>query len=168
MVTLPQTISPQIYQGLVILYTRLKEISFPWAITGSLGMVLQGLQMDIHDIDLQSDQAGAQGIQDLLPEYITRPLALKETERLRSYLGALDVMGVQVEIIGDIQKRQMGGEWGSPPDLAKIIHHVSHDQMRLPVVDLEHEYEAYLYLGRTEKAQKIRHFLDHLKQAGGG
>lgn len=150
----------------MLLYTRLKDTDVCWAITGSMGMAIQGMDLEIHDIDLQSDREGAYEIQNLFPEYVTERVRLLERESTRSHFGRMEIMGVQVEIMGDMTHRAAGQGWGDPPDLSCLIRWIEFEDMKLPVLDLEHEYNAYQQLGRPEKAAKIRAFLNqHRKEA---
>lgn len=153
-------INPLFIQALILLYTRLKDTKVCWAITGSMGMVIQGMDLEIHDIDLQSDREGTYEIQNLFPEYMTERVELKEGAEIRSYFGRMNVMGVKVELMGDMEHREPGNDWLGKPDLSCHIRRVDFEGMNLPVMDLEHEYIAYQLLGRPEKAAKIRAFLD--------
>ena len=148
----------------MLLYTRLKDTEICWAITGSMGMAIQGMDLEINDIDLQSDREGAYEIQNLFPEYVTERVQLLERDITRSHFGRMDIMGVRVELMGDMAHRDAGQGWGDPPDLSCLIHWVEFEDMKLPVMDLEHEYTAYQRLGRPEKAAKIRAFLDQRRK----
>jgi hypothetical protein len=53
----------------------LSDLDHPWAITGSMGMALQGVDIDVHDIDIQTDSAGAYLIQDRLSDHVVSNLA---------------------------------------------------------------------------------------------
>lgn len=57
----------------------------------------------------------------------------------------------------------MGGEWEPPVDIRRYKRFVEIEGMKIPVLDLEYEYGAYLKLGRVEKAEMLRKFLE-----GGG
>ena len=124
----------------------LRPAAATWVLTGSLGLALQGVE---------TDAAGALELERLLAEYVVRPVALREDALVRSYLGAAEIDGVEVEIIGDIQKRPPGGRWGPPPDLARLARTVDAVGMRVPVLPLEYEREAYRAMGRSEKADLI-------------
>jgi len=51
---------PQIHlQVLRKLYERLKDSNVNWVVTGSLGFALQGVPVEPHDIDIQTDKEGA-------------------------------------------------------------------------------------------------------------
>ncbi len=142
------------------IHSRLKDSGIDWAITGSLGMALQGMDLEVHDIDLQTDAAGARAIAHLFTGFVIRPIAFKASGQIRSLLGAFQMQGVVVEIIGDMQRRLPSGLWEEPVRVQAHRLWVERDGMRLPVLSLEHEYEAYLQMGRTEKARLIRAWLD--------
>ena len=135
----------------------------PWTFTGSLSMALQGMDLEVHDIDVQTDQEGAYAIQALFPEFVTRPVAFSGTERIRSHFGALKIAGVKVEIMGDVQSRPLDGDWPAPPDLPALIQRAEYAGMLLPVLDLEYEYQAYSRLGRAARAARIRHYLTSVR-----
>ena len=146
---------------------RLQDKGIHWAVTGSLGLALQGIDVAVHDIDLQTDAAGSYIIEHCLAEFVTRPVRFCEAARIRSHLGALSVHGIPVEIMGDVQKRAEGGPWEEPPDLQLHTQWVQAFGMQLPVMSLEWEQQAYLKLGRAEKAQRIkRHLEERARQPG--
>ncbi len=155
---------PAFDQAIGLIHARLKALPHPWTFTGSLSMALQGMDLEVHDIDLQTDSPGAYAIQALFPEYITRPVTYSGTERIRSYFGGFEIARVAVDIMGDVQTCPLGGEWSEPPDLPALIHRVEYAGMLLPVLDLEYEYGAYSRMGRSHKATRIRHFLDNRDQ----
>jgi len=96
-------IDPNYTKVLEIIYPRLSQEPIPvWAITGSLGFALQGLEIEVHDVDIQTDCEGAYEIERRLSEYSIRPVIHSETERIRSHFGALEIEGVKVEIMGDL------------------------------------------------------------------
>jgi hypothetical protein len=168
------------------LYMRLSATNVNWAVTGSLCFALQGVPVDeVHDIDLQSDESGVYEIERLFADKVIRKVTLSAANNIRSHFGALLIDGVKVELMGDVEKRPEAishlpvasgwparrddADWEAPVDLNRVKRHVLVDEMRVPVLDLEYEYQAYLKMGRTAKAQMLREWLDHLSgQAGGG
>ncbi|MCD6524108.1 MAG: hypothetical protein J7K48_03820 [Thermococcus sp.] len=141
------------------LYERLKDSNVNWVVTGSLGFALQGVPVEPHDIDIQTDKEGAYEIERLFSEFVVEPVKWKESERIRSHFGALVIEGVKVEIMGDIQKKA-NDEWEPPVDINRYKRFVQIEGMRIPVLDLEYEYQAYLKLGRIEKAKMLKEFLE--------
>ena len=157
-------INPSFLDVLRKLYMRLNVTNINWAVTGSLCFALQGVPVEVvHDIDLQSDEAGVYEIERLFADSVTRKVALSSSNNIRSHLGALMIDGVKVELMGDVAKRpDDNSEWDEPTDLNRVKRFVTIDDMRVPVLDLEYEYQAYLKMGRTAKAQMLREWLDHL------
>ncbi len=138
---------------------RLNGAGINWAVTGSLGFALQGMPVEPHDIDIQSDEKGVYEIERLFSEYVSHPVALSSTETMRSHFGALSIVGLKVEIMGDIQKRSDDGAWEEPTDLNRHKRFVDVTGMRIPVLSLEYEYQAYLKLGRMERAEMLKNWL---------
>lgn len=156
------TIDPKILKALQIIYPELtnpgrKPIN--WAVTGSLGMVLHGMQMDIHDIDIQTDKEGAYEIERRLVKYLVKLVHFKATERIRSYFGVFEIDGIKIEVMGDMQHMLPDQKWDSPVSLESIRDWVDYADMHIPVITLEHEAKACQKMGRTEKAETIKNFL---------
>jgi hypothetical protein len=123
------------------------------------------MDLTIHDIDVQTDAAGAYAIERCLAEYIVQPVRFVGSERMRSHLGALEIGGVKVEIIGALQKRLGDGSWEEPAQVDRHKRWVDLAGLRIPVLALEYEYEAYRTMGRLEKAEMIKAWLErtHIK-----
>lgn len=130
-----------------------------WALTGSLGMALQGMEVQVHDIDIQTDPDGAYEIERRLSEYVIQPVHCLTSERLRSHFGVLEIDGIKMEIMGGLQKR-LGDDWEAPVDVRNYRRWLEVDGMPIPVLALDYEYQAYLKLGRVEKAAQIKAWLD--------
>ncbi len=135
---------------------RLEGEPILWAVTGSLGLALQGVPVPVHDIDLQTDAAGAYAIERCFKDDVTRPVTYSSGERIRSHFGALTLDGIQVEIMGDVEHLLPPGQWKPAPDLATLLRLIEFADLQVPVLPLEFERQAYLELGRTEKAEIIR------------
>ena len=152
------------------IHARLSNTDVNWVVTGSLGFALQveaaksrsigGVPVQPHDIDIQTDKAGAYEIERLFSDVVIRKVKFSATERIKSHFGALQIDGIEVEIMGDIQKRGADGVW------EEIINPAHHRQMveiagmLVPVLSLEYEYQAYLKFGRVERAKMLRRWLD--------
>jgi len=102
---------------------------------------------------------GADAIERIFADRVTRPVSLLAGPKIHSHLGALNIDGVEVEIMGDIQKREVDESWDGPPDLSRYKRFVEVDGMRIPVLSLEYEEQAYRKMGRVEKADMIRNWL---------
>jgi hypothetical protein len=156
------TIDPKILKALQIIYPEMtnpgrKPIN--WAITGSLGMVLHGMQMDIHDIDIQTDKEGAYEIERRLVKYLVKLVHFKASERIRSYFGGFEIDGIKIEVMGDMQHLQPDQTWDKPVEINACSDWVDYADLHIPVITLEHEVKACQKMGRTEKAEMIKTFM---------
>ncbi len=141
------------------IYARLNDRNVNWVVTGSLGFALQGVPVESNDIDIQTDREGAYEIDRLFSEFVTKRVKFFSTERIRSHFGELIIDGIKVEIMGDIQKRLEDGSWENPVDLERHKRVIELEGIQVPVLSLEYEYQAYLKLGRIEKAEVLRKWL---------
>lgn len=142
------------------IHARLSDTYVNWVVTGSLGFALQGVPVQPNDIDIQTDEVGAYQIESLFSDVVIREVKFSATERIKSHFGALQIDGIQVEIMGDIQKKGTDGAWEEPVDPAHYRRMVDVDGLLVPVLSLEYEYQAYLKFGRVERAKMLRRWLD--------
>lgn len=142
------------------IHERLSNTDVNWVVTGSLGFALQGVPVQPNDIDIQTDKAGAYEIESLFSDLVIRTVKFSATERIKSHFGALQIDDIEVEIMGDIQKKGADGVW---EEIVNPAHHkqiVEIEGMLVPVLSLEYEYQAYLKFGRVERARMLRRWLD--------
>jgi hypothetical protein len=149
------------------LLTRLNSEEIIWALTGSASFVLRGIDFVVNDIDLQIDKLGAYQIEQCFCNHVIEPVIFSSGDKIRSYFGALMIHGVRVEIMGDLQKRLPNGEWEFPVDVESLREFHEVDNLRVPVLPLEHEYHAYLLLGREEKELALKRALENPVEEGG-
>jgi len=142
-----------------ITYKSLQDRSVNWVVTGSFSFALQGVPVTPRDIDLQTDLVGAMAIEQLLSKYVVQKVKFSTGEKIRSHFGELSINGVKVEIMGDVQKRNEDGSWEKPLDLDEHKQFVEFRGMTIPVLALEYEYEAYMKLGRFERAEILKETL---------
>jgi hypothetical protein len=153
-------IPEQFLPPLRIILEQLEDAEVEWAITGSLSMALQGMDLEIHDIDIQTDEDGAYEIERRLADFVAQPVLYKSSERMRSRLGRLEIEGVSVEVMGGIQKKLPDGSWEDPVQVGAHKRVIEAEGLSVPVLSLEYEYEAYKLMGREERAKEIRTWLD--------
>ncbi len=145
-------------QVLRCVWAALQGHDVRWALTGSLGLALRGLPVFPHDIDIQSDADGAYAIERCLDAYVVKPVIFAAAAQIRSHFGKLMIDGMQVEIMGEVQHRLPDGAWSVPVDM-DICESVAFEDMRVPVLPLTYEQQAYRALGRAEKVALIAQHL---------
>ena len=153
-------IPAQFLPPLRTIHASLLNSGVDWAVTGSLGMALQGMDLPVNDIDIQTDEDGAYEIERRLAEYVVVPVLYKASERMRSRLGKLSIEGLRVEVIGGVQKRSQDRVWEPTVDITAHRRWVEVEGMSIPVLSLEYEYEAYRMMGRLEKAELLKKWLE--------
>lgn len=137
-----------------------EEPPIVWVVTGSLGFALQGVPVTVHDIDVQADAEGAYRIEACFSGYLVRPVCHVSCERVESHLGALVIDGVTVEIMGEMRKRASNDEpWGEPAPLVRERRWADVDGLRVPVLSLAYERDAYRALGQMDKARLLDEWL---------
>jgi hypothetical protein len=142
------------------IHNKLNINEVNWAVTGSLGLALHGMDIEVHDIDIQTDKSGAYEIEHRFLSYVVRNIEFSSSEKIRSYFGELNVDGIKVEIMGDIQKRLPDETWENKIDVRHKRCFINYHGLSIPVMSLEYECQAYYKLGRTEKADQIRRYLE--------
>ncbi|MGD2253694.1 MAG: hypothetical protein PVF70_12335 [Anaerolineales bacterium] len=150
------------------LISRLPPNEVVWALTGSAGLRLQGIDLSVADLDVQTDKSGAKKIVRAFADCVQDRLRYRRSPGVRSYFARLEIAGVQVEVMGELRKRLPDGSWEPPVDVEPIRRWAEVDGLRIPVIDPEYEARAYEIMGRTEKAQQIRRALDGMKRAANG
>ena len=141
---------------LSLLVERISPAEHLWALTGSAGLRLQGVDLPVNDLDLQTDAKTIYRLEQQLAEFMRVPVHAWETEHTLSYHGQGEIEGLQVELLGDVRHRGVDGAWESPLDIRSILVWVEWHGLRVPVLSLAHEVLAYDKMGRTRKAERIR------------
>ena len=68
-------------RALKIICRKAEETEVVWAVTGSLGFALHGMEIEVGDIDLQTDAAGAYEIESAFSGNVIRGVKLSVSEK---------------------------------------------------------------------------------------
>ena len=137
-------------------FERLESARIDWVLTGSLAFALQGLPYAPNDIDIQTDEKGAYVFGDLMAEFkVVAVHPRRDSPLLRSHFGSFNVRGVQVEVMGDMQKVAVDGTWESPPKLSELRRYFDFEGLRVPIFPLNYEAESYGKMRRFDKARTL-------------
>jgi hypothetical protein len=132
-----------------------------WALTGSAGHALQGVPVEVHDIDVQTDKVGAYAVAAALADDAVEPVRFIESGVMKSHLGRFRLDGVLIEVMGAVQTRTPGSEWlptMNPAD-HRLLVPLGDEGLQVPVLSLGYEAEAYDRIGRRARAQLLRQHL---------
>jgi S-adenosylmethionine-dependent methyltransferase len=127
----------------------LGEANVRYTVVGGTSLALHGLPLPVKDLDLETDPGGAYQFAALFETHVVEPVALKEGRLYRSHFGRFDFDGVQVEIMGRLERRE--GEGWVPTE---VVNTESIDLEGTPVRVswLEEELLAYIRRGRLDRA----------------
>ena len=128
---------------------RLDEANVRYTVVGGTSLALHGLPLPVKDLDIETDPAGAYRFTELFAAHIVEPVTLKESRSYRSHFGRFDFAGVQVEVMGRLERRE-GAGWVP----TEVINTESVDLEGMPVRVswLEEEMLAYIRRGRLDRA----------------
>ncbi|RPJ26183.1 MAG: hypothetical protein EHM33_12530 [Chloroflexi bacterium] len=141
---------------LTLLAARIDPADYLWALTGSAGLRLQGVDLSVHDLDLQTDAKTIYLLEKKLAEFMKVSVHVWESEHTLSYHGQAEIDGLQVELLGDVRHRGVDGVWQPPLDIPSVLVWVEWRGLQIPVLSLAHEALAYEKMGRKQKAELIR------------
>ncbi len=118
----------------------LKEIlagkDLNWALTGSTSFALQGLDFQPNDIYIQTDEKLAYKIGEILSNHAEKAVKFSSDGRIRSHFGKFNVKGLEVEVMGDLQKKHKD-KWTEPVDINEETKLIEHRSLELPVLKLD-------------------------------
>ena len=151
-----ESIDPRLIRVLEKLHNRLNNSENMWVITGSLNHALHGISLRPRDIDLINNKQGSYAIEQLFKENISKNVQFRETNNIRSYFGVLTIDGIAVDIIGDIEIRNVNGIWEPQFENIYEIETMKVNDISVPVFSLKDEYAFYTKLGRKDRAKLIK------------
>jgi len=150
-------------EALKIISKKTENKNLLWVVIGSTNLAMQGVDVKANDIDILTDKKGALEFNKILAEFTVNPVEYKESEKFKSHIGLFKIKGVEVEIIGELKNKIPEGDlWSETTSLSKRTI-IQFKGMKIPVIPLEQELFAYTKLGRKEKAEKIRLFLEKIQ-----
>ena len=82
---------PAFVFALQVLSDRLAGTAIDWAIGASCSLALHGIDVDPHDVDLDTTAAGAYLIEQRCCDLVARPVQFVASPQIRSHWGALAI-----------------------------------------------------------------------------
>ncbi len=133
----------------------------PWALMGSTASVLQGIDdYAPPDIDLVTTMEGAYIMEGCVGNSgaTLRQVSFSRSERYASHFGIFEVLGVKVEVMGDLVIEVEDGviratdHFSRWSDKIRLLHF---EDFHIPVVPLEWQLVANVMLRRPERSCPI-------------
>ena len=118
---------------------RLPITSGEWAITGSASLQLRGVECDAEDIDILASPEVANYAATALSDCTVKPLAIAQTDDIRSLFAQYDVNGVLVEIMANVHNRLANDSWYPHREWRNHVEILQLDNTSVPVLTLAYE-----------------------------
>lgn len=150
-------------RALKILLNTIPPQKFGWVLTGSASLRLQGVDVPVHDLDLECPSQEIRRIEKELAEFIITPVDVWESERIRSLDGKVQIGEVEVELIADLEVRKEYGRWNRLIAFGQKTW-LKWQGCKVPVFPLQVEADFYQRMGRDEKALLILEAKQHMKE----
>ena len=138
------------------LVSQISPEEYPWVLTGSAALRLQGVDIPVNDLDLHTNKETVYILEKMLNEFMKVSVHPWESPYMFSLHGQAEIEGITVELIGEIQHRSLEDEWENPVDIVSQRIWVTWQGHEIPVFPLEFEAQSYEKMGRNEKARLIR------------
>ncbi|MBN1247222.1 MAG: methyltransferase domain-containing protein [Anaerolineae bacterium] len=122
-----------------------------YRVVGSAALALHGVDVAVHDLDLEMSRASADLFQTRFAERTVVPVAWRESDEIRSYFGRFEIDDVAVEVMADFERRRRG-RW--VPSLSTTRDTRDVDGVPVTVLTLEEEVLAQLRRGRLDKVAR--------------
>lgn len=148
------------HSALLQFHDRLRDSGVTWALTASLNLALRGIDIEPVDIDVITDENGANAIESVFSECVIRPVSHSRSreKRIESHFGVIELDGVEIEIMGDV-RHFVDGEWTGSVDVAAHREFIDLEGRTIPIMSLKHELSGYRDLGRKKRVEQVESHL---------
>jgi len=151
----------KLLSALKVIAQKFDKQNIKWVLVGSSSLALQGVKVNPGDIDIMTDKEGAEKINELLKEYLVRPITFGKTDRFESYYGEFNIKAIKVEVMGDF-KEKIKNRWISLEYRLKENKVIDVHGMNIPVSLLTDQLESYESSERRKDFVRTRKIKDAL------
>jgi hypothetical protein len=128
-----------------------------YALRGTASLVLQGLAMNVVDIDILADKETALACNILLKDFLVTPVKYRASEKFQSSFGQFRINDIPVEVMGAWRIKSPKGEWSAPfTAAADECREVAVAGQPVRVTKIETELKMFALMGRWTAYQKIK------------
>lgn len=150
-------------KALKILLDHIPPNDFKWALTGSANLRLQGVNIEVQDIDIHCDLEDIHRIEKALKEFLITPVHIWETGSIRSLDGKCEIEGIEIELISATEVKDEFGNWQKIQGPVQN-NYLGWEGFQVPVIALKDEAHYYKERGREEKVLLIEERISDIKE----
>jgi hypothetical protein len=136
-----------------IISEKLASEGVDWAVAGSFGLFLLGVDVKPNDIDIIVSTDKIFRVGEILKEYEVFAVRYKSSDFLESNIGAFDIDGVEVEVMDDLKIKKTGRVLSLKVD---ELENVKVGNFFVGVYPLEKQLEFYGNSDREKDVDKVR------------
>lgn len=139
----------------VIKFVATSLRSRQYAIRGTASLVLQGIQMNVDDIDIICDKETAIECNEIWKKYTLEKVEFSKSNEFKSFYGKFRYKGVLIEIMGNWQIKKKSDDWSEVYD-GKKGRVIEVEESEVCVTTIKQELRMFSQMGRWNAYQKIK------------
>ncbi len=147
-----------------VIFLAEKLGKYKYAIRGTSSLILQGITMNVDDIDVVCSKETALACNKIFGEFLVEEVEYRRSEKFKSYFGKFKINGILVEIMGEWEILNTKREWVGPFNGSKRKE-IQINGEKVWVTTIEEELEMFSAMGRWNAYHKIRSQIPLDKQA---
>ncbi len=145
----------KIKKTILLITNKLKNKQY--AIRGTASLVMQGIEMNVVDVDVLCDKTTALYCNEAFKKYLVSEIEYSESDKFKSYFGYFDFEGIQIEVMGEWQIKNPKGSWGVAFDASENeVIETSLDSKKVKTTKIETELAMFAQMGRWNAYHKIK------------
>ncbi len=148
----------KIVDVLKFLNKRLNKVK--WVLVGSTSLMVQGVDVFPHDIDILTSKRDIRKIEKLLEKHEIKRLRYKISEIFRSYFCIFRIKGIKVEVMSNLEVK-IGNRWKK---FRVLPQEIEFKGMKFLVSPLKDELRIRKKLRRKVDLRYIKKIEKHLKK----
>jgi len=155
-ITMNNILSNTIYE----IKKRISDFPINWVIIGSVGTMLQGINIKPKDIDILTDIEGFDWFKDNFTNNVSKNFEYSTLEKSRSFFGSLEINGITIEIMAELEN-YFNNFWELHKGLT-LKKNIELRDTKVPVLSLSYEQYICEQLEREKKANQIENFIKNI------
>ena len=155
--------TPKNFQKTILFLAKALK-GYQYAFRGTASLVLQGIDMNVDDIDVLCDQVAAEACNDMLQQFLSEEVAYQESPKFKSNFGKFKINDILVEVYGEWQIKDLKDVWSEPFNASKDeVNEIKLKGQKIRVTKPEVELSMFAKMGRWKAFHKIKKQLEPQK-----
>jgi len=151
--------NPTMLKSFIAFMDSIKNEEFPWLVTGSFRMFLEGSQqISPRDIDIVTNMEGCKIIEKRFADRITHSIKRRHSGSLDSVFGCLQISGVRYDIMAQVFNK-IDGKWINIPNCDRT-EYILKAGARIPVLPLDEELRLAQLLNDKFKIDALKKLMN--------